>query len=94
MNEETGELTFEEAVAVLPDGDTINIKAGRSGIIIGMDYSREGALERIRAAKSIKYSGPFARRLGFGMAIFDAKMGWVHVETDKAKIDLADPEGK
>lgn len=70
MSDETRQkLSFDEAVAMLPDGEKIH--TFRQGVcLIGADWKRDQILEAIRE-HGAELSGPLATRMKHGLVIFD-----------------------
>jgi hypothetical protein len=78
-------LTYDEAVALLPDGDTIHTLMQAGPVLIGADWERAKILELLRlAGPGIELTGPAAQGTGHGMAAYDAGGTAVFIETRKA----------
>jgi hypothetical protein len=61
-------FTVDEAAAMLPDGDTVNVKLNnRVGCIIGCDWPKAKVLEAMSKAMFVEASGTMAARTGFGL---------------------------
>lgn len=88
-------VTAEEAISLLPDGDEIHTTIQKGMMFIGADWSREDIIDKIQKSDVREITGPNARAMGHGLAIFnkDAKYqsDILFVETDKAKLDAFDP---
>jgi hypothetical protein len=75
-------LDYEEAAAMLPDGDHVNVKLNPSGMLVGSDWRRESVLVLL-ANGSPELSGDVATSMGFGIAVLsDGK--YYFVETKRA----------
>jgi len=61
-------LTYDEAVALLPDGDRIHTFLNPAGILVGADWSRDGVLDLLRDTDRREVSGPAAQSFGHGLA--------------------------
>jgi len=62
-------LTYEQAVAALPDGDDIHVVLnGTPGILIGADWRRDQVLALLRENRPER-SGPLASASGHGIAV-------------------------
>ena len=62
-------LTPEAAIAMLPEGDTINVKTNPSpGVIVGADWRRPNVEKLIREGKP-ELSGDNATAMGFALAV-------------------------
>ena len=79
------QLTYDEAVALLPDGDTVHTFMQAGPVLIGADWERAKILELLRlAGPEIELAGPAAQDTGHGMAAYDADGTAVFIETRKA----------
>jgi hypothetical protein len=61
-------LTYDEAVALLPDGDRLHTFLNPAGILAGADWSRDSVLALLRDADRREVSGPAAQSFGHGLA--------------------------
>jgi hypothetical protein len=77
-------LTYDEAVALLPDGDSIHTFLDGSGIPIGADWDRPAILELLQNTERREVTGPAAQGMGHGLAAFRADGTPVFIETRKA----------
>lgn len=69
-DDEKVDLTYEEAVGMLPDGDKIHtFRNAPPGVLIGADWDREDIIKAI-ADHGAELSGETATRTGHGMVIF------------------------
>ncbi len=76
-------LTFEQAVVMLPDGDTIKtLRNPGLGILVERIIEREELLALLPTASEIGLAGHQAKEMGYGMAAKIGK-GWLFVETRK-----------
>lgn len=64
--QEKDTLSYEEAIALLPEGDDIHTFLG----FIGASWRREQILAALKEAPEILLTGPMAQAMGHGMAIF------------------------
>lgn len=71
-------LTADEALAMLPEGETVHTVRGQH-IPIGADWSRADIVQAIRE-NQVELSGPITTAMGHWMAFRD-KFGWVFVAT-------------
>lgn len=62
-------LTYDEAVAMLPEGDEIHTFISGGMMLIGADWSRESVLELLKTGKPEK-SGEMAAGMGHGLVAF------------------------
>lgn len=73
-------LTFEEAVAMLPDGDTIHAFLNpATDVLLGADWSREDVLAGLRNGKP-QLAGSMATSIRHGL-VFQRGNEYVFVET-------------
>lgn len=88
-------ITYEEAVGLLPDGETVHTFLNEPFGLIGADWPREEVLDKLRGSEVIELTGPGARGLGHGIAAYNkgtAQRDIVFIETDPAKLDAFDPQ--
>ena len=84
-NDEPQPLSYDEAVALLPDGDTVHTFLSSSVALIGADWSRADILALLReAGHEIEVTGPAAQSMGHGLAAYRADGTPVFIETRKA----------
>ena len=77
-------LTYDEAVGMLPDGDTIHTFRSGTGILLGVDHPRKSLLEKLKAHK-IELSGQLAKSMNHGIALIDDN-GPLFIETNKGEM--------
>lgn len=82
MSDIKDDLTPEEAIALLPEGENIHTFRSGGGLMLGADWSRAGVLEAIRNSPSRRPAGPAASAMGHGLA-FMHRGDWLFVETVK-----------
>lgn len=66
MNEE---LTYDQAVALLPEGDTVHTYSVSGGVSLGADWHRSNILEMLKHARSIRPATGYAREIGHGLVV-------------------------
>ena len=76
-------LTYDEAVALLPDGDRVHTFLDGGIAIIGADWRRSAVLELLEATDRREVTGPAAQGYGHGLAAFRADGVPVFIETRK-----------
>lgn len=74
-------LTYDEAVAMLPDGDDIHTFVS-GGMLIGADWGRQSILDLLKTGKP-ELSGGMAASMGHGI------VAWRNVDEENDK--LSDP---
>ncbi len=72
-------LTTEEAIAMLPDGETVHTFRQAAGMLLGADWKREYVIQAIKDNK-VELSGEVATNMGHGMVI-NGKEGHIFVAT-------------
>jgi hypothetical protein len=77
-------LTYDEAVALLPDGDSIHTFLDGGITLIGADWARPTILTLLRETDRREVTGPDAQSMGHGLAAFRADGTPVFIETRKA----------
>lgn len=89
-------LTAEEAISLIPDGDKIHTQIQKGMMFIGADWSREDIIDKIQKSEIREITGPIARRMGYGLALYNKNAKYqseiLFVETDKNRLDLFDPQ--
>lgn len=75
-------VSYDDAVAMLPDGDTIHTFRGSLPMMIGADWPREGILSALAKTEVIQLSGPVATGMGHGLVVFDGG-SYLFIETKK-----------
>lgn len=78
-------LTYEQAIAMLPDGEEIHTFRNFPMGLIGADWDREGLLEAIKTG-SPQIGGKTCRELGHGLVIFTGDEP-LFIETKKNAIE-------
>lgn len=77
-------LTYDEAVALLPDGDSIHTFLNSSIALVGADWARPAILTLLRETDRREVTGAAAQSMGHGLAAFRADGTPVFIETRKA----------
>ena len=90
-------LTYEEAVALLPDCEYVHTFYNHGFGLVGADWGREEILDKLRKSEVIELTGEQARALGHGICAYakDAKYQSeiLFIETDSEKLKKFDPKG-
>lgn len=68
MNDDRVMLSFEDAVAMLPDGEFIHTFRPGRGFALGADWEREEIIQAIKTG-SPELSGETATAMGHGLVI-------------------------
>ena len=77
-------LTYDEAVALLPDGDTIHTYLDGGFALLGADWRRPDILTLLEMTSRREVTGGAAQSMGHGLAAFRADGAPVFIETRKA----------
>ena len=83
-------LTVDEAVNLLPDGDTIHTFYSTGICIVGADWDRADVLQKLSESDHIEIAGEQARAMSHGLAAYNegAELSDVlFIETDKGKLE-------
>lgn len=91
------ELTYEEAVSLLPEGDSIHTFINGYYGLIGADWSRDDILGKLKEAeKVIELTGEQAKKMKHGMAIRPNRDYYqdevLFIETDEEKLSAFEKE--
>lgn len=73
-------LPFDEAIALIPEGDTIHTIRQFGASTLGADIPRAELMEKLKVAFLVKRAGAKSTRIGHGLALLDER-GWLFVET-------------
>jgi hypothetical protein len=78
VSDEAELLTCEEAVALLPDGDTIHTLLDGGIALVGADRDRADILELLKTTDRREVTGPGAQSMGHGLAAWETTAGRYH----------------
>jgi hypothetical protein len=76
-------LSYEEAVALLPDGDRIHTFLD-AGILVGADWDRAEILRLLERTERREVTGPAAQSFGHGLAAYRGDSVPVFIKTRAA----------
>ena len=89
-------ITTEQAISVLPDGDTVHTFYTPGFGLVGADWSKEDITDKLRRSDIIELTGPSARWMGYGICAYskDAKYhsDILFIETDEARVSALEHE--
>lgn len=71
-------LTAEQAIALLPDGDTVHTFRSTTMCLIGADWSRDKLIEALQSGR-IEIGGEQCRAVYHGLVLHID--GWLFIET-------------
>ena len=88
-------LTPEQAQMLLPDKQKIHTLFNLPISLCRAEWDRKDIIERINEAYKIEITGPMARELGYGLAVYEKGIVFfseiLFIETDKERLDEFDP---
>ena len=89
-------ITTEQAISVLPDGDTVHTFCNTGFGLVGADWSKEDITDKLRRIDIIELTGPVARGMNHGICAYskDAKYqsDILFIETDEARVSALEHE--
>lgn len=77
-------LTVDQALSVLPDGDTIHCFVS-GGMLLGADWDRADVENYIQSAETREIGGKMCRSMGHGLAVY-GKGGMKFFEANENKL--------
>jgi len=75
-------LSYDEAIKLLPDKETIHAIKQAGPMLIGADWGREDVLKAMKKSKTIEVTGEHAQSSGHGLAFYD-EQGPVFIEAKR-----------
>lgn len=91
-------ITYDEAVSLLPNRESIHTFYNPSFGLVGADWSREDLLDKLKKSDTIELCGENAREIGHGIAAYNQKsqrqMDILFIETDPIKLAAFDKENE
>ena len=83
-------ITTEQAISVLPDGDTVHTFYNPGFGLVGADWSKEDITDKLRRSDIIELTGPAARGMGHGICAYNkdtkCESDILFVETDEERL--------
>ena len=83
-------ITTEQAISVLPDGDTVHTFYSPGFGLLGADWSKEDITDKLRRSDIIELTGPAARGMGHGICAYNkdtkCQSDILFVETDEERL--------
>lgn len=77
-------LSYDEAAAMLPDGDRIHTFLDAGGALVGANWDRAEILELLETSGRREVTGPAAQGFGHGLAAYRADGVPVFIKTRPA----------
>jgi hypothetical protein len=89
-------LTYDEAVALLPEGDEIHTFVNPGGMLVGADWGRTKVLELLKTGAP-ELSGEMATNMGHGVVAWrnvdgDDRSDPIFIATKAADHELTNPQ--
>jgi hypothetical protein len=78
---ETEHVSYDQAVAMLPEGDNQHTFLNPQGMLLGADTSRAHILQLLKEADEIYLSGPYMTAMLHGLCVLDEKGEPTFIET-------------
>ena len=89
-------ITADQAISVLPDGDSVHTFYNPGFGLMGADWSRDDVVDKLRSSDIIELTGPGARGISHGICAYskDAKYqsDILFIETDEARVSALEKE--
>ena len=83
-------ITTEQALSVLPDGDTVHTFYNPGFGLVGADWSKEDITDKLRRSDIIELTGPAARGMGHGICAYNkdtkCQSDILFAETDEERL--------
>ena len=83
-------ITTEQAISVLPDGDTVHTFYNPGFGLVGANWSKEDITDKLRRSEIIELTGPAARGMGHGICAYNkdtkCQSDILFVETDEERL--------
>ena len=89
-------ISVNEAINLLPEGDTIHTFYNSGLALLGADWERQDVIDKLAKSDKIEITGDLARSMNHGLAAYNDNIEYqsdiLFIETDKEKLDKFDPE--
>ena len=89
-------ITAEQAISVLPDGDTVHTFYNSGFGLVGADWSKEDITDKLRRSDIIELAGPAARGMWHGICAYNkdtkCQSDILFVETDEDRLAALEEE--
>lgn len=89
-------LTAEQAIGILPDGETVHAFYQPGFGFAGADWGRTDILKKIRESDYLELTGPTAKNMKHGLCAYDRtakyQSGILFIETDEKKLTQLEKE--
>lgn len=89
-------ISVNEAISLLPEGDTIHTFYNTGLALLGADWQRQDVIDKLAKSDKIEITGDTARSMNHGLAAYNDDIKYqsdiLFIETDKEKLDKFDLE--
>ena len=89
-------ITVDQAISVLPDGDSVHTFYNPGLGLIGADWSKEDITEKLRGSDIIELTGPGARGMSHGICAYGKDTKYqseiLFIETDEIRLAALEQE--
>ena len=89
-------ITAEQAISVLPDGESIHTFYNPGFGLVGADWDKADITDKLRRSDIIELTGPAARGMNHGICTYrkDAKYqsDILFIETDEVRVSVLENE--
>ena len=89
-------LTKEQAISVLPDGETVHTFYNSGFGLVGADWERDDILDKIEKSDIVELTGQGARGMGHGICAYNkdtkGQSDILFIETDETKLSSIEKE--
>lgn len=89
-------ISYDEAVSLLPDSETVHTFINESFGLIGADWNRADILDKLKKSDIIEIAGKMARGTRHGICAYNKTAKHqneiLFIETDKERLEAFDPE--
>lgn len=83
-------LSVDEAISVLPEGDTVHTFYNLHSSLIGADWDKAEIINKMKNVDFIEITGEQAQEIGHGLALYNKDAQWhsdiLFIETDMEKL--------
>lgn len=89
-------LTVEQAISVLPNGDSVHTFYNLGFGLVGADWSKADITDKLRSSDIIELTGTVARGMGHGICAYSKGAKFqsdiLFIETDEARVSALEHE--
>ncbi len=89
-------ITAEQAISILPDGESVHTFYNPGFGLVGADWSRESMIDKLRKSDFRELTGDQARSMNKGLCVYDKTTKYqgdiLFVETDHERLDKLESE--